>query len=255
MKKRNLRQNSSGQVIIITALLVALLSLSTAMYVINTEKEVPSGNIGENNVFQAYKQSASNTLISALANITNGGNSSVLNADLNRLTGAIVNDSYNAIVQINYVPLNSAGYQNGIWISWGADGQGISSACANFVFDSHDPSTFSNFEYDANVTTEVNVSGYSQLNSSLMQVNLTVNLLNEGEPALAKNFVLYFEGGTGSWVNVDSPALTDFRNGTYLASFTTETAQSSDPLLVSLLCQDMRGIVVGANVTCATAGP
>ena len=39
MEKRNLRQNNSGQVIIITALLVVTLLLSTAIYIIETEKE------------------------------------------------------------------------------------------------------------------------------------------------------------------------------------------------------------------------
>ena len=66
MKKRNLKHNSSGQVIIITALLVATLLLSTAIYVIETEKEVPTVETGEENVFPAYQQSIRNTLISAL---------------------------------------------------------------------------------------------------------------------------------------------------------------------------------------------
>ena len=136
MKKRNLKHNSSGQVIIITALLVASLLLSTAIYVFETEKEVPTADTGEENVFPAYQQSIRNTLISALANVTNGGNPSVLTDDLNELNAAITNDSYQAMLQMNYTPLNVAPYQNGIWISWGADGQGVSSAYVSFVFDS-----------------------------------------------------------------------------------------------------------------------
>ena len=114
MKKRNLKHNSSGQVIIITALLVASLLLSTAIYVFETEKEVPTTDTEENNVFPAYQQSTINTLISVLANVTGGGNSGVLTADLNELTGAITNDSYQAILQMNYTPLNVDPYQNGI---------------------------------------------------------------------------------------------------------------------------------------------
>ena len=254
MKKRNLKHNSSGQVIIITALLVASLLLSTAIYVFETEKEVPTADTSEENVFPAYQQSTTNTLISALANVTNGGDPSVLTADLNELNAAITNDSYQAMLQMNYTPLNVAPYQNGIWISWGADGQGVSSAYVSFVFDSSSSSTSSNLEYDVNVTTAADLSGNYQLNSNLTQVNLTVNVLNEGKPALAQNFTFYFENATGGWVQVNSPSITDFGNGTYSVSFTTETDQSSDPLLVSMLCQDQRGISVGANVTCTNIG-
>src|SRR5208283_402865 len=99
MKKRSLKRNSSGQVIIITALLVASLLLSTAIYVFETEKEVPTANTEENNAFPGYQQSTKNTMISALSNVTNGGDSGVLTADLNKLTAAITNDSYQAILQ------------------------------------------------------------------------------------------------------------------------------------------------------------
>ena len=76
-------------------------------------------------------------------------------------------------------------------------------------------------EYNVNVTTEANLSGnYFQLNSSFTQVNLTVNVLNEGKPALAQNFTFYFENATDGWVQVDSPSITDFGNGTYSVSFT-----------------------------------
>ncbi len=252
MKKRNLKHNSSGQVIIITALLVASLLLSTAIYVIETEKEVPTVETGEGNVFPAYQQSIRNTLISALANVTNGGNANVLAKDLNELNAAIASDSYQAMLQMNYTLLNGSEYQNGIWVSWGADGEGVSSAYVSFVFVSSAPSIASNLEYAVNVTTEATLSGNYQLNGNSTQVNLTVNVLNEGKPALAQNFTFYFENATDSWVNVVSPSITDFGNGTYSVLFTTETDQSSDPLLVSMLCQDQRGIVVGANVTCTT---
>ncbi len=254
MKKRSLKHNSSGQVIIITALLVASLLLSTAIYVFETEKEVPTADTSEENVYPAYQQSTTNTLISALANVTNGGDPSVLTTDLNELNAAITNDSYQAMLQMNYSPLNVAPYQNGLWVSWGADGEGVSSAYVSFVFDSSSSSTSSNLEYDVNVTTAADLSGNYQINGNSTQVNLTVNVLNEGTPALAQNFTFYFENATGGWVQVTLPSITDFGNGTYSVSFTSETDQSSAPLLVSMLCQDQRGISVGANVTCTNVG-
>jgi len=253
MKKRNLKHDSSGQVIIITALLVASLLLSTAIYVFETEKDVPTAG-AEVNVLPAYQQSTLSTLISALANVTNGGDSSVLTADLNELNAAITNDSYQAMLQMTYTPLDVAPYQNGLWISWGEDGQGVSSAYVNFVFDSSSSSASSNLEYYVNVTTSADLSGNYQTNSNSTQVNLTVSVLNEGAPALAENFTFYFENAAGGWVQVTSPSITDFGNGTYSASFTIGTDQFSDPLLVSMVCQDQRGISVGANVTCTNAG-
>jgi hypothetical protein len=255
LKKRNFKHNSSGQVIIITALLVASLLLSTAIYVIETEKEAPTADAVQNNVFPAYQQSTVNTLISALANVTNGGNPSVLTPDLNELNAAITNDSYQAMLQMNYTPLNVAPYVNGFWISWGSDGVGVSSAYVSFAFNSSASSASSNLEYYVNVTTAADLSGnYFQLNGSFTQVNLAVNVFNEGKPDLAQNFSFYFENATGGWVNADSPSITDFGNGTYAASFTTQTDQSSNPLLVSMLCQDQRGVSVEANVTCTNIG-
>jgi len=259
MKKRNLKHNSSGQVIIITALLVTSLLLSTAIYVIETEKEVPTAETNQNNVFPTYKQSTVNTLISALANVTDGGNPSVLTDDLNELNTAITSDSYQAILQMDYTPLNVPPYQNGIWISWGTNGQGISSAYVSFAFNSSGFSTASDLEYSVNVTTQADLSGnYFQLDNNSTQVNLTINLLNEGAPALAQNFTFNFEykGSllTQNWVKVDSPSVTDFGNGTYSVSFITENDPLNDPLLVSMLCQDQRGILVGASVTCTNIG-
>ena len=254
MKRRSLKHNSSGQVIIITALLVASLLLSTAIYVFETEKDVPTADTAEENVLPAYQQGTINTLISAIANVTNGGDPSVLTADLNELNAAITNDSYQAMLQMTYTPLNVAPYQNGIWISWGADGQGVSSVYVSFVFDSSSSSTSSNLEYNVNVTTEADLSGNYQLDGNLMQVNLTVNVLNEGAPSLAQNFTFYSENAVGGWVQVNSPSITDFGNGTYSVSFTTATDQLSDPLLVSMFCQDQRGIFVETNVTCTNTG-
>jgi hypothetical protein len=259
MKKRDLKRDNSGQVLVITALLVALLLLSTAIYIIETEKEVPTIGTDENNAFPAYKQSTRNTLISALANVTNGGDAGVLTADLNELNSAITFHSYQAILKMDFTPQNTAPYQNGIWISWGTDGQGVSSAYVNFAFNSSGSSTTSNLEYAVNVTSEANLSGsYLHLNGTLKQVNLAVNVLNEGKPALAQNFTFYFDYDgsllTEDWVKVDSPSITNFGNGTYAVSFIAETDQPNDPLIVSMYCQDQRGILVGADFTCTNIG-
>lgn len=254
MKKRNLRRNNSGQAIIITALLVATLFLSTAMYVIQTEKNVPTVGTNQSNALLEYEQSTKSTLISALANITNGGDTSMLTADLNELDAAITSHSYQTLLQMDFTPLNTAPYLDGVWISWGLNGQGISSAFVGFVFNCSASSSASRLEYDLNLTSEVNLSGkYLQLNSTLRQVDLIVNVLNEGNPALAQNFTFYFQDST-EWMRAPSPNIIDFHNGTYEVLFNAEIGWPSNPFLVSMLCQDQRGIIIGANTTCASTG-
>jgi hypothetical protein len=123
--KRSFRRAKSGQVLIVTALLVSVLLLSTALFVIETEKDVPTVDVNQNNVFYTYKQSTRTTLISALANATDGGNPNILSTDLNELKTVILANSYEAMLSVDCNTLNSSSYRNGLWISWGASGQGV----------------------------------------------------------------------------------------------------------------------------------
>jgi hypothetical protein len=248
MNRRCLKRNNRGQVLVVTSLLIALLFLSTAMYIIGTEKTQPVAQTAQDNVFPVYQQSLRNTVISALANITSGGPSAALTSDKDTLTQTITSHSYQSILKMTYTPLNTEPYQDGLLVSWGADGWGISSAYVTFTLDSLGSSATSTVQYCLNVTSQVNLSGNTeQINDTFTQANLTVNLFNEGKPALAQNLSFNYQNGTDQ-IKVDNPNLTDFGNGTYKASFTVENA--SYPLSVSVLCQDQRGIFVGANAIC-----
>ena len=250
MEKRNFRSDKSGQVIIVTALVVSLLFLSTALYVIEVGKEVPMVEPSQNNVFLGYKQSIRSTLISALANATGSYNPDILRTDIAELKTAILANSYQAMLTMDFSTLSLDGYRNGLLISWGTNGQGVSSACASFTFASSSLSTNSNLEYTLNVTSAVNLSGtFNQINDFTKQVNLKINVLNEGKETLAKNFTLSYQNGP-DWTKVDSPNITIVGNGTYTLIFNAEQSLASDPMVVSLLCQDQRGIFVGANQTC-----
>jgi len=246
MKKRNLIHNSSGQALVITALLVAVLLMSTAIYVIESEKNVPLSKVEIDNL-PAYQQAMRHTLISALADTTNGSDPSILAVDLNNLESAITSNAYQALTQITFTPLNAGSYVNGIWISWGADGQGVSSAYVTLDVNATSTSSTSSSECYVNVTSALCVSGsYAQINAT---INLSINVLNEGTPALAQNFAFYVENAS-SWVLVNSPSINDFGNGTYTVSFTAGNLPPNP--VVSTVCWDQRGIVVGANVTCTS---
>jgi hypothetical protein len=252
MGKRNFNSNKSGQVIIVTALVVSLLFLSTALYVIEIGKEVPTVEPNQSNVFSGFRQPMTNTMISALANATSRSNPNILEIDIAELKTIILANSYQAMLTMDYSTLNSNGYNNGLLISWGINGRGVSSACASFVFASSNFQANSNIEYALNVTSAVNSSGNcEQINDTTKQVNLTLNVLNEGKAALAQNFTFSYRKGT-DWIRVDSPTVTSLGDGTYKSIFSAEQSLPNDLMIVSLLCQDQRGIFVGATLTCTS---
>ncbi|MCW4047045.1 MAG: hypothetical protein NWE99_05740 [Candidatus Bathyarchaeota archaeon] len=249
------RRRNSGQVLIIAALIITMLLLSTALYVAETEKEAPAYDSGTDADFSAVKLGIMHTVLSALANISNGGETGTLVADLNQFQSVVEGHSYTAIIKMQFAPLNAAPYQNGIWIDWSTEGRGVSSAYVNVYLNSTGTSATCRAAYAVNLTSELKVSGfYTVLTGSLKQVNLTCSLFNEGKPALAQNFTVFYEQDgsllTEEWIQVMSPSVTDYGNGTYAMSFTAETANPDDPMLVSVYCQDLRGILIRANATC-----
>jgi len=255
MKTCSSSRRNSGQGLIIASLVVTLLLLSTAVYVSEIEKNVAVPDSGADPAFSAYKLGVTHTLVSALANISNGGSTDVLVANLNQFKSVVGSHSFNAIVKMDFTPLNMTPYQDGVWISWGSSGRGISGAYVNLILNSSGTSATYYSEYAINVTSEIDVNGYyALLTGSQKQVNLTAAILNEGKPALAQNFTVYYEQdgslSTEEWVQVASPSITDYGNGTYAISFTAETTNPDDPMLVSVHSHDLRHILIKANVTC-----
>jgi hypothetical protein len=254
MKTRNSSRGNSGQVLIIVSLIVTMLLLSTALYVAETAKEVAVYEAEVEPAFSAYRQGTMHTIISALSNISNGGSTDILVADLNQFNSVVGNHSFNAIFKMEFTPFNMTPYQDGVWIDWGSSGKGVSSAYVNFILNSSGTSATYYSEYAVNITSEIDVSGEYMLNGTLKQATVACTVLNEGKPALARNFTVYYEqDGSLSpeeWVQVASPSITDYGNGTYLMSFTAETTNPDDPLLVSVHCHDLRYIFIKANATC-----
>ncbi len=223
--------------------------LSTAIYVIEIGKDVPVA-VEDDAVFFDYRGSARSTLISALANVTAGGNPSVLVADLEELKSVILSNSYQAMLRMDYSLQNSDNYSDGLWIFWGTNGMGISSSYVSFSLGSSTSAASSNVEYVVNVTSTVHLTGsYTQLNETQKQVNLSLTVSNEDHPALASNLTWRYLNAT-EWVTVASPTVVDFGDGSYAANFIAETGLADEPLEVSLLCLDQRGITVSANLTC-----
>ncbi|MGD6851436.1 MAG: hypothetical protein ACQCN6_05170 [Candidatus Bathyarchaeia archaeon] len=248
MNQRSFRENQSGQVIVITGLLVSVLLLSTAIFVIDLQKNTPKADACDCSFFDGYRQTAWNTLVSALANASGGGSTDVLTQDLTELKAIIAAHSYQAMVALDYTASNMAPYTEGLWINQGSSGVGVSSAAVNFTFSSFGPTQSSSIQYDLNVSSEIHTSGSYIEQNETKTVSLTVNVFNEGAPALAQSFSFSYQNDT-EWVQADA-SVVDHGDGTYTVAFNADTGLQYEPLPVMVQCVDTRGIIVEASLTC-----
>ena len=244
-------RNNSGQMLIITSLVVVLLLISTVVYVKDIEKNVPVYIAEGDQGLSAVKQDGLHTLVSALANISMGGNRNVLSEDLNRLKSAVENHQYKAISELDFEASNSAPYSNGVWISGGNNGTSVSSIYVLFTLNSTGNSASYYSEYAINVTSSITSSGtYIPVNESANQVTVTCNVFNEGKPASADNLTFYFEQNGTAWVPATSSSIIDRGDGTYVASFLAQSVAQNTSLPILLNLVDSRGISVWTNITC-----
>jgi hypothetical protein len=254
-KHQKFRANSSGQLLIVAALAIAILISSTTIYVYELSKEVTSEDYSSiSNFVLALKQTTRNAVISSLANVSNGGEKNVLTVNLNGLSQVFRSINNLGICQLTFTLLSDSNYDSGTWLSWNTSDVGVSSAYANFTLEVYGMATNMTLNYAVNVTSAITVSGYyTNLGGNEKLVNLTCNVYGEGKPALAKNMSFFYEE-LGTWLPVDSSdnlSITDYGNGTYLASFTVST--SSNAVQVSTHVYDLREVFVQANTTCYEA--
>jgi len=250
MTKKSRHRNNSGQALIISSLIIAVLLLSTTYYVFEVRRSVPNDETTTDSNLEAIKSSTTNTMISALANITNGGDIGTLTEDLNRLSSNIQNHFYGGQCLLQFTPLNTSSYDEGTLISWGQNGTGTSSSNVNFAVNVSEPTDTYYSEYQTNVTTSLVLGSTFSYTGTGRTVNVTCQMLNENEPALAKDISVFYQNETGGpWIMVDSSSnltVNDFGNGTYLISF---NANAQDFLQVSVNAHDLRDVLVVANAT------
>lgn len=250
MKGINAKSHNSGQALIVASLVISVILLSTAYYVYETEKNITASQTAADLSFLTTKSSIVNTLTSALANVTNGGDTGILRMDLDELSSTIENHSYDGRFDLQFTPLNSSPYQDGIYISWGSNGTGISSASVSFLINFSGPYANSYSEYRANVTTAIAIESTITSNGPEKNVNVTCKMLNEKDPAQANDITIYYQNETGGpWATVspsDNLNLIDYGNGTYFMSF---RVYAQNTLQVSARAHDLRNILVIANTT------
>jgi len=251
MKRKSVNRRTSGQALIITSLVIAMLLLSTVYYVFEIQRNVSKSETTADSTLKTVKPSTVNTIVSALANFTNGGEREILASDLSRLSSTTENHFYGGQCHLQFTPLNLSPYQDGIWISWENNGLGISSADVNFVFNFSGPTATYYSEFETNVTTMLTLEGTYSSNGAEKNVNVTCTVYNENEPALANDIAMLYQNETdGPWIKADSTNslnMIDYGNGTYLVSFNINMQSF---LQVSANVHDLRDIFVLTNTTC-----
>ncbi|MGB9960213.1 MAG: hypothetical protein ACPLKQ_06815 [Candidatus Bathyarchaeales archaeon] len=245
------RANCSGQLLIVAALAIAILISSTTIYVYELSGERQNGeDFFISDFVFAVKQGSRNAVISALANASNGGEKTILADNLNSLSQAYIRLNQRGIWRLSYTVRDNANYEGGIWLSWGTNGLGVSSAYANFTLAVYDLTFNVTMHYAVNITTAITVNGYYTTNGTAKTVSLYCQVFNEGEPALAKRLTVFYEN-LGVWVPVNasnSLSITDYGNGTYALSFTVNVPSEIVQILVHV--EDLRGILVQAGLSC-----
>jgi hypothetical protein len=229
---------------------MASLLLSAQLYILEVGKISGEMNSGALNDFMLdVKLGSRHAIIGSLANTSNGGSGSILEENLLKWADFIGGQYLQGKNTMDFTLEETAPYSSGIWLSWGTNGYGVSSAYAEFVHVLDGREANVDLSYSVNITTTLVISSVNQgLNETARQVDVTINVLNEAYPALTEQIMVYYRVSS-TWLIPDLAngyRLQDYGNGTYVASFTAIA-----PLIdeVSVHALDCRGIYVQTNVT------
>jgi len=212
MKKcrKKFKANTSGQLLIVASLAIAVLISSTMIYVYELCRETNSADASSliSDFVIALKLSMKNTMISSLAN-------------------AGIWLSW----EMSDVGVSSA-YANFTLTVYGRTAQVTMPYAVNVT------------------TAIAVTGSYVRLVGEEKLVSLTCKVYNDGEPALAKNLNFFYENlGDWTKVDASNNlSVVDYGNGTYCVSFTINAV--SDIVNVSTHVYDSRDIFVRANTTC-----
>lgn len=242
------KRSNQGQVLIVAALVIVVMLISTAIYIAEIQKSQLKTQPETGFNLQFYKQGIQHAMQSALANISRGGEVSILQTNIDSFNTFMSETSYDSLFASQVTLLTAGGYHDGVWRIQNQTGTAILSAYASFNLTSSGTKEQTRSVFDLNVSSMVKASGVYSQNGSSIQVQLTCRVFNEGQPALAKNFsvsvekdgLLNFE----TWVSIENPVINDHGDGTYVISFEAVVEEPENPVLIWLSCQDQRGITL-----------
>jgi hypothetical protein len=242
------RRANQGQVLIVAALVIVIMLLSTAIYIADIQKSQLKAQAETGLNLPFYKQGIQHTMQSALANISSGGDTDVLQTNIDSFNTFMVETSFNFFFTSQATYRATGGYYNGVLQVQNQTGTAIISAYATFNVASTGTKEQTQSNFDMNVTSMIQTSGTYSQDGNSKHVQLTCKVSNEGQPALARNFGVSFENDgsldTENWTTVEAPTITDHGDGSYTITFNADTDQPENQLLIWLSCQDQREITL-----------
>lgn len=247
------RVTRSGQIFVVSGMLIALIILSTGLYVyeleVSTMEPSPCSAV---DLVLMVQLGTRHVVIGSLANVSRGGANETLVENLEKWGDLVENYSYQLGRCIQtFSAAETPPYTSGIWLSWGTNGAGFSVASSNFTLRWSDRETDLELNYTLTVNTTLLIEGtYRNTGGDGKDVNVTAHLFNEEKPALLESISIYYLA-SGEWLATGSSnnqTVTDYGNGTYLISFSADIPDET--VEVSAHVYDQRGVYVRANTTC-----
>jgi len=246
----HLRQGR-GQVLVLAALTISLAILSTQAYVYQRSRARYSTDYSIlSDYVLSIEQGSRHVVVASLINVSGGGGASNLEGNLDRWEALVVGDYRFGRCDLNTTLASQLPYSDGVWLDWGTDGKGVSSAFADFTLNLSGRGVGVEWSFDVNASTVVLVSGYwAPIHTNETLVTVIIDLLNDGEPALASNVtVAYWRSNEWNDPSVlPSYSMLDYGNGTYRCSFIDVIPDT--PIQVRVQASDRRGVFVQAEAS------
>lgn len=246
-----MKKHRKGQVLVVAALAIALTILTTQAYVCELNRtKISSEHCLLGDYILGIKKESKHVVTASLVNVSCGGNASNFEANLERWEIFVAGGYSLGRCDLNTTPASSPRYSEGIRLDWGANGSGVSSACTDFALNLSGRGADVYWGFSVNVTTRVEVSGsYNDLGDDSKEVSVSVNLENEGAPALAESIVLEYLK-LGNWEdprNLGSYTELDCGDGTYRYTFVDTILGTF--VRVRVRVYDFRGVFVEAETS------
>jgi hypothetical protein len=210
-----IRRSRNGQQLIICALFISILVLSTQAYIYRQDRSNPSlGYSYLTDYSLGFRQGSRHAVVASLVNVSNGGPSSNMGGFLDRWESFVAQDYRFGRCTLNTTLASQDPYSDGILLDWGTSGVGVSSAYSDFTLNISGRGANVDLGFGVNVTTKVELAGsYADLGSDRKEVALNVDMTNEGQPALAGSRTLEYMDNSDPGVYLVRPtAANDVKN-------------------------------------------
>lgn len=249
--KQMRKLGESGQVLIVAALAIAALIISTESYAYNmskTQYEEQYSSLSD--YFLVITQSSRHVVEDSLANYTSTGTAAILDDNLGRWCSFLAREYRFGSVLLNATESNVSPYSSGFWVDWSQPEIGVSSAACTFTLELCGRGAEVNQTFSINVTSALMIQGdYITGNGDVKNVTVRCYLLNEGKPALASSMAVTYLKGE-EWcdpTSLPSYSHINYLNGTYVFGFSDEIPGA---MRVAAQCLDLRSIQVKAEGQC-----